>query len=84
MAKEMLPNPQGAIRSHSTYRHRGKEAFLNSKVNHNGVIQGKYLKQTSLLQNSGSSPSSFLGVELREWLQSLPNRDFILRRGRSS
>lgn len=57
---------------------------MNSKVSHNDVIQGKYLKQTSLLQNSGSSPSSFLGKELREWLQFLPNRDFILWRGRSS
>lgn len=57
---------------------------MNSKVSHNDVIQGKYLKQTSLLQNSRSSPSNLLGVELREWLQPLPNRDFILWRGRSS
>lgn len=49
-----------------------------------GCDTGKILRETSLLQNSGSSPSGFLGAELREWLQSLPNRDFILRRGRSS
>lgn len=48
------------------------------------MIQGKCLKQTFLLQNSRSSPSNFRGVELREWLQPLPNRDFILWRGGSS